>query len=78
MRQWIEHWVSIGCPGNKRRREVSTRAIETAPTFMALSCRVEEPSTAHYSPKSFDLLAKLHVVYTDFISCNDATCSEKL
>jgi integrase len=26
--QWIDHWISIGCPGNKRRREVSTRAIE--------------------------------------------------
>ncbi len=26
--QWIEHWISIGCPGNKRRREVGQRTIE--------------------------------------------------
>lgn len=26
--QWVEHWISIGCPGNKRRREVGQRAIE--------------------------------------------------
>jgi hypothetical protein len=26
--QWIEHWISIGCPGNKRRKEVSARTIE--------------------------------------------------
>jgi len=26
--QWIEHWISIGCPGNKRRKEVGQRAIE--------------------------------------------------
>jgi integrase len=26
--QWIEHWISIGCPGNKRRREVGQRSIE--------------------------------------------------
>src|SRR5262245_30309716 len=28
LHQWIEHWVSIGCPGNKRRREVGQRSIE--------------------------------------------------
>ena len=26
--QWIEHWVSIGCPGNKRRKEVGQRTLE--------------------------------------------------
>src|SRR5262249_50393622 len=26
--QWIEHWISIGCPGNKKRREVGQRTIE--------------------------------------------------
>jgi integrase len=26
--QWIEHWISIGAPGNKRRREVGQRTIE--------------------------------------------------
>jgi len=26
--QWIEHWLSIGAPGNKRRREVGRRSIE--------------------------------------------------
>jgi integrase len=26
--EWIEHWVSIGCPGSKRRREVGPRTIE--------------------------------------------------
>lgn len=26
--QWVEHWISIGCPGNKRRRAVGQRAIE--------------------------------------------------
>jgi integrase len=26
--QWIEHWILIGCPGNKKRREVGQRSIE--------------------------------------------------
>ncbi len=26
--QWVEHWISIGCPGNKRRRQVGERSIE--------------------------------------------------
>lgn len=26
--QWIEHWISIGAPGNKQRREVGRRTIE--------------------------------------------------
>jgi integrase len=26
--QWIDHWISIGAPGNKRRREVGQRSIE--------------------------------------------------
>jgi integrase len=26
--QWVDHWISIGCPGNKRRREVGQRSIE--------------------------------------------------
>jgi integrase len=26
--QWIEHWIAIGAPGNKRRREVGQRSIE--------------------------------------------------
>ena len=26
--QWIEHWISIGCPGNKKRMKVSERTIE--------------------------------------------------
>jgi integrase len=26
--QWVEHWISIGCPGNKRRREPGERAKE--------------------------------------------------
>jgi len=25
---WIEHWISIGCPGNKKRQQVSERTIE--------------------------------------------------
>jgi integrase len=25
---WIDHWISIGAPGNKRRREVGQRSIE--------------------------------------------------
>jgi integrase len=28
LREWIEHWVSIGCPGSKRRKEVGPRTIE--------------------------------------------------
>jgi integrase len=28
LEQWIDHWVSIGCPGNKRRKRVSDRSIE--------------------------------------------------
>jgi integrase len=28
VREWIEHWVLIGCPGNKRRAEVGQRSIE--------------------------------------------------
>jgi integrase len=28
LREWIEHWVSIGCPGSKRRKEVGQRSIE--------------------------------------------------
>jgi integrase len=28
VRDWIEHWIAIGCPGNKRRREVGQRSIE--------------------------------------------------
>jgi integrase len=26
--QWIEHWISIGCPGNKRRKEGGARTVE--------------------------------------------------
>jgi integrase len=26
--QWIEHWILIGCPGNKQRREIGQRSIE--------------------------------------------------
>lgn len=26
--QWVEHWISIGCPGNKKRKKVSERTIE--------------------------------------------------
>jgi integrase len=26
--QWVEHWISIGCPGNRKRREVGQRTIE--------------------------------------------------
>jgi integrase len=25
---WVEHWISIGAPGNKRRREVGQRTVE--------------------------------------------------
>jgi hypothetical protein len=28
LREWIEHWISIGCPGSKRRKEVGQRSIE--------------------------------------------------
>ena len=28
LRQWVEHWISIGCPGSKRRKEVGQRSIE--------------------------------------------------
>jgi len=28
LRDWIEHWIAIGCPGNKRRRQVGQRSIE--------------------------------------------------
>jgi integrase len=28
LRQWAEHWISIGAPGNKRRREVGQRTVE--------------------------------------------------
>jgi len=27
-REWVGHWVSIGCPGSKRRKEVGQRSIE--------------------------------------------------
>jgi hypothetical protein len=33
--QWIEHWISIGCPGNKKRREVGQRAIDVIPSSCA-------------------------------------------
>lgn len=26
--KWIDHWIAIGAPGNKRRREVGRRSIE--------------------------------------------------
>jgi integrase len=26
--QWVAHWISIGCPGNKKRRQVGQRSIE--------------------------------------------------
>lgn len=39
--QWIDHWVSIGCPGNKRRREVGARTVE----------RYEELLRCHVAPK---------------------------
>jgi integrase len=26
--QWVDHWVSIGCPGNKRRKQVGQRSLE--------------------------------------------------
>jgi integrase len=25
---WIEHWIKIGCPGNRRRKKVSQRTLE--------------------------------------------------
>jgi integrase len=28
VKDWIEHWISIGCPGNRRRRQVGERALE--------------------------------------------------
>src|SRR5580658_1440393 len=28
LHQWIDHWIAIGAPGNKRRREVGRRSIE--------------------------------------------------
>jgi integrase len=28
LREWIEHWISIGCPRSKRRKEVGARTIE--------------------------------------------------
>jgi integrase len=28
LKEWIEHWISIGCPGNKRRAQVGQRSIE--------------------------------------------------
>jgi integrase len=28
LREWAEHWISIGCPGSKRRKEVGQRSIE--------------------------------------------------
>ena len=28
LRDWVEHWISIGCPGSKRRKEVGQRSIE--------------------------------------------------
>ena len=28
LREWVDHWVSIGCPGSKRRKEVGQRSIE--------------------------------------------------
>jgi integrase len=28
LRQWAEHWLSIGAPGGKRRREVGARTLE--------------------------------------------------
>lgn len=26
--KWVDHWVSIGCPGNKRRKQVGQRSLE--------------------------------------------------
>ena len=51
--EWIEHWISIGCPGNKRRRAVGQRAIEryaqllrchVAPTLGGRSLQQLQPS----------------------------------
>jgi len=28
VKQWVDHWISIGCPGNKRRRQVGERSQE--------------------------------------------------
>jgi integrase len=28
LRQWVEHWISIGAPGNKQRLEVGRRTVE--------------------------------------------------
>jgi integrase len=38
--QWIEQWVSIGCPGNKRRRAVGQRAIERCHVIPTLGERL--------------------------------------
>jgi integrase len=39
--QWVEHWVSIRCPGNKRRREVGQRGVERYAEL--LRCHVVPP-----------------------------------
>ncbi len=38
--RWIEHWIAIGCPGNKKRREVGQRSIERYAEL--LRCHVKQ------------------------------------
>lgn len=56
--QWIEHWISIGCPGNKRRKQVSPRSIERYTEL--LRCHVEptlgERTLQQLDPAEIDTL----------------------
>ena len=40
LREWVEHWVSIGCPGSKRRKEVGNAQSSGMPNCCAvMSCQ---------------------------------------
>src|SRR5665213_330247 len=60
--KWIDHWIAIGAPGNKRRREVGERTIERYEEL--LRCHVT-PTLGHrplqqlQSSEIDDLYAKL-------------------
>ena len=59
---WIEHWISIGCPGNKKRKKVSERTIERYAELLrihAVPTLKERPLQRLQAPRSIASTSKL-------------------
>jgi integrase len=71
VKDWVEHWISIGCPGNKRRRQVGERAIERYAEL--LRCHVV-PALGEWSLQQLDSseIDKLYVQLDKKISARTA------